>query len=298
MKRILLFLLMIGISAPAICGTKRALTVFIGNYPPESGWNRLASENDRTIVLDMLDRLGFKQDNIACLLDAEATYEAILNALDKLIIDAEAGDQIYIHFSCHGQQITDQDGDEALVNPKDRYDESIVPYDANVAYGWHGYKGDRHLRDDQLNDCLARLQDAVGRKGCVLVVYDACHSGDLDRMTDDERETHPYRGTFDAFEQPYTGSSQATHIKPVTWMSISACKDFQTNFEVEIDGQRYGRLSFAISRSLRCGMTYEALVAALRVQYRNLPMPKGRMQSLQYQAPDRMKRKRLFTDEK
>lgn len=295
MKRILLFLLMIGISAPAICGTKRALTVFIGNYPPESGWNRLSSENDKGIVLNMLDRLGFEKENIDCLLDEEATYDAILNAMDKLIAAAGPGDQIYVHFSCHGQQITDQDGDEALLNPKDRYDEAIVPYDAYVAYGWHGYTGDRHLRDDILNDKLALMQKAVGRRGCLLVVYDACHSGDLDRFADNSG-IHPYRGTFDAFEQPYAGCDYIPRIKQVTWLSISACKDFQTNFEVEIDGQRYGRLSYAISRSLCRGMTYGALIAALREQYRILPMAPGKMQTLQNHAPDRMNTKRLFTD--
>ena len=296
MRKVRLLLLAWSLSVSAFCGTKRALTVFIGDYPSESGWNRLASGNDRTLILGMLDRLGFERDNIDCLLDEAATYDAILNTMDNLILKAEAGDQIYVHFSCHGQQITDQNGDEVLANPKDRYDESIVPYDANVAYGWNGYKGDHHMRDDVLNNYFARLQKAVGRKGYVLVIYDACHSGDMDRISDDG-ETYPYRGTFDAFEQPYTGNGIATPNESVSWMSISACKDFQTNFEVEINGQRFGRLSYAIGQCLRGGMTYETLITDLQDLYRSLPMPPGKLQTIQHHAPDKMNKKQLFTNE-
>lgn len=297
MKRILAVLvLMPGLVLFAAGGTKRALAVFIGDYPAESGWNRLSSGNDRILVGGMLERLGFDAENILCLSDAEATCDAILDALDRLVACTKKGDQVYVHFCCHGQQITDQDGDEALANSKDRYDEAIVPYDAYVAYGWHGYKGERHLRDDVLNGYFSMLQEAVGRHGCVLVVYDACHSGDMDRA-DNERTAHPYRGTFDAFEQPYTGSGTAVRIRPVTWMSISACKDFQTNFEVEAEGLRYGRLSYAISRCLHGGITFEALVAALQEQFRLLPMPAGKVQTLQFRAADGMNKKRLFVDE-
>lgn len=297
MKRILAILvLMLGIALCAAGATKRALTVFIGDYPADSGWNRLASGNDKALVLGMLECLGFDGENILCLSDAEATYDAILDALDQLVSSTKSGDQVYVHFCCHGQQITDQDGDEALTDPKDRYDEAIVPYDAKIAYGWQGYKGEFHLRDDILNEYLTRLQEAAGRKGCVLVVYDACHSGDLDRGDEDWAEL-PHRGTFDAFEQPYIGSATAARIRPVTWMSISACKDFQTNFEFETEGRRYGRLSYAISRCLYRGITFEALVAALQEQYRILPMPAGKVQTLQFLASDRMNRKRLFSDE-
>lgn len=90
----------------------------------------------------MLKDNAFLPENIICLQDREATHDAIVNALDRLLSLAETGDQIYVHFSCHGQQITDHDGDEALINPRDIYDEAIVPTDACIAYGWNGYKGE------------------------------------------------------------------------------------------------------------------------------------------------------------
>jgi hypothetical protein len=71
--------------------------------------------------------------------------------------------------------------DEALVDSRDKYDEALVPYDACVSYGWNGYKGEKHLLDDTLNEWLNKIATKVGKDGCVILVADACHSGDLER---------------------------------------------------------------------------------------------------------------------
>lgn len=293
---ILSITLLFAAAVESFCGTKRALCIFIGDYPEESGWNKLASQNDKAVVLDMLRKNGFYDENVTCLEEAAATFDAINKALERLAAETQKGDMIYVHFSCHGQQITDQDGDEALRNPADRYDEAIIPYDAGIAYDWHSYRGEHHLLDDILNAYFDTIQRAAGKNGYLLVIYDACHSGDLDR---DNKETSlNYRGTFDVFRQPYTGKGRKDAVnRPVTWMSISACKDFQTNYEVEIEGEMYGRLSLAIGRCLKNGITFEALIAALEREYATLPLPKGRMQTLKYEASARQNTQKLFADE-
>lgn len=103
MKRtICLILITFSLLCPAKAFTRRALTVFIGDYPESSGWNKLASANDQSIILKMLKDNAFLSENIICLQDREATHDAIVNALDKLLSLTETGDQIYVHFSCHG----------------------------------------------------------------------------------------------------------------------------------------------------------------------------------------------------
>ncbi len=280
----------------SFCGTRRALVVFVGDYPTESGWNRIAAQNDKRIVLKMLADNGFRAAEVTCLEEAGATYGAIISALDTLADEASPGDQVYVHFCCHGQQITDQDGDEALVDPNDRYDETLVPYDACVSYGWHGYRGEKHLRDDVLNGYFSRIQQAVGSKGCLLVVNDACHSGGLE-MDETPDMMPPHRGTFEAFEQPLTGRTAKPEVRQVTWVSISACKSFQTNYEVNVDGEMYGRLSYAMSRCFNPGISADELVKALAEEYRQLPMPEGKVQTLQYFTPDSRKRKALFQND-
>lgn len=288
---IIIILALTCLSGNISAGNRRALTVFIGDYPEPSGWNKIASRNDKDIIVKMLHKLGFNTGDITCLEDEEATYDAILLALDSLSATASPGDMIYIHFSCHGQQSTDQDGDEALTNPKDRYDEALVPYDACIAYNWNGYKGEHHLIDDVLNSYMGKISERIGKSGCLLVVNDACHSGGIER---ENNELPPHRGTFDAFEQPLTGRKGQPEIHPVTWISLSACKDFQTNFEVNADGRLYGRLSFAISRCFRAGMTARQLTEVLKEEYERLPMPEGHIQTVYYFIPDKMGGKKLF----
>lgn len=293
MKRMLTYLLLCVLCIPSFGGTKRALVVCVGAYPSESGWNTLASQNDKALVLDLLDCCGFPSSNVVCLTETEATYAAIVKALEELATASRPGDQIYIHFSCHGQQITDQDGDEAVRDPKDRYDEALIPYDASVAYNWNGYRGEHHLIDDTLNDYLARIHKAIGSRGTILLVADACHSGDISRENIDP-SLPPFRGALDAFDQPYRGSTSKPVTQPSSWISLSACKSFQTNFEVEIDGQRYGRLTYAISRCLKPGMSAGELVSALDACYRQLPMPLGKSQSPLFEMPDNLKKHILF----
>ena len=57
---------------------------------------------------------------------------------------APVGEVIVVHFSGHGQQIADDNHDEA-----DRLDETVVPYDAPSRWTT-GYTGERHIRDDEL----------------------------------------------------------------------------------------------------------------------------------------------------
>ena len=49
MKRMVLILFTLLMCCNAICGTRRALLVFVGDYPSESGWNRIAAQNDKRI---------------------------------------------------------------------------------------------------------------------------------------------------------------------------------------------------------------------------------------------------------
>lgn len=296
MKKAVAILFSMLLCCNVFCGTKRALAVFVGDYPKESGWNRIASQNDKEIVLKMLWSNGFRSSDVTILEETGATYNAIIKAMGELAVKVKSGDQVYIHFSCHGQQITDQDGDEMLVDSNDRYDEALVPYDASVAYGWHGYKGEKHLTDDVLNEYFSRIQKAVGPKGCLLVVNDACHSGGLE-MDETPDEMPPHRGTFDAFNQPLRGRTTKPEIHQVSWLSISACKSFQTNYEVNIDGKLYGRLSYAISRCFSPGQSADALVKAIATEYKSLPMPDGKVQTLQYTIPGKAGSIKLFCND-
>lgn len=295
MKRIILIITILILATSLGWSQQRyALLVGISDYPAESGWNKLHAYNDIEFVSKALLKLndGFF---ISELKDSRATHNGITNAMRALAGRVHQGDQCIILFSCHGQQITDLNQDEFARDNRDWYDEAIVPYDAMISYDWHHseYKGENHLRDDEINRLLHDIKQAIGPKGQLIVVYDACHSGDMSRAKQDEEESSPSprRGTANAFRIPDGKvTRKADSSWPIEWISISACNSEHNNYEVMIDGLWYGRLAYSFSQVIRSGITGDELVKALKEQYKLLPTDANRpVQVLDYYIPLGMK---------
>ena len=85
--------------------------------------------------------------------------------MQQLLHSAKQGDIIYIHFSGHGQRITDCDEDET-----DGLDEAWIPYDAHRLYLKDVYEGEKHITDDYLNEYLTQLRQAIGGNGKIVVI--------------------------------------------------------------------------------------------------------------------------------
>lgn len=152
---------------------KRALIVAVGTYNDEENWSNLGSANDVELMKNALLKQDFK--DIRVLLNQEADKNGIIKAFQELTKNSNPDDVCVIHFSSHGQQVFDFDGDEL-----DGLDESIVPYGA-PATAAKGYKGEKHLKDDELGTLLNNLRAKLGPKGDVLVTVDACYSGTISR---------------------------------------------------------------------------------------------------------------------
>ena len=274
---------------PLSAATKRALVIGIGAYPAGSGWTTINGDKDIPLVEDILLTNGFLPQDIVVLANAQATASAIRNAFHRLIDQAQPGDIVYIHFSGHGQQVTDLHGDEP-----DGLDEAWVPYDAQLAYVKGQYEGQNHIIDDELNRYLHTLRRRVGTTGKIIVIADACHSGDstrgdeYDELNNDllgNTSSAPIviRGTADAFIIPPTvatanASSQSlsseqslssphtTASAPIDWVLISACKPYQSNREY----QGHGSLTTALFgqksnlSTLSCTQLSDTLTTAFR----------------------------------
>lgn len=227
--------------------TNRALFVAIDTYPEENGWNDIHATNDCKIVLPMLRSAEFENANIVCLLNEKATKKAIIGALTNLLNQSRRGDYLYIQFSCHGQLMADDNGDEP-----DGYDESLIPYDAQRRYVKGVYEGENHFRDDELGLFLDKIRAKVGADGNICVVLDACHSATANRDADDETYV---RGTTYIFapenyvpiaETDKNRLKSDAFLAPITvW---SACQVDQNNYEYRSPktGDYFGTLSFAL----------------------------------------------------
>lgn len=206
--------------------TRRGIVIGLGEQL-DSRWNKINGDRDVPLVVGMLKANGFS--DITTLVNERATKVGIKRAIEGLTSRCRPGDVVYIHFSGHGQLMTDLDGDET----EDGMDESWIPYDAYRAYGPRD-RGEKHISDDELNVWLSRLHRRIGGGGALAVVVDACHSGDSTRGVELEEETDScaVRGVYDEFKIPAKrrGRGRGKRIEE-SWLTLSACQDFQLNQE-------------------------------------------------------------------
>lgn len=223
---------------------KRALVIGIGAYPVESGWTEIHGDHDIDIISSFLIENGFAKEHILTLKNEQATKKNIVEQFKKITELSTTGDFVYIHFSGHGQQVVDLDGDE-----DDGWDEAWIPYDARKTYAKALYEGENHLIDDEINILLKVIKNKIGESGQLLIITDACHSGDSSRGEEEDSEEMVIRGTQDKFEIPKPPKVAKKRSDPIEWIAISACKPYASNYECIIDGRYYGSLSYALYSS-------------------------------------------------
>lgn len=254
-KHIMITLLATLATLTATAQTRRAIVIGIGQQE-DKAWNKINGDKDVPYVTEMLASARFKPANITKLVNRQATKAAIVGAFRRLAAQAGRGDMVYVHFSGHGQQMRDTDGDEA-----DGLDECWIPYDA-YRKPCAKDRGEKHLTDDEVNALLNAIRDKVGDGGKMLVVIDACHSGDGTRGDDSETT----RGVSDIFEaikslvlggdganadKPRQGTAANPNARPRAerWITLSACGSDQVN--IEMKSPTVGKLTYALYKKAR-----------------------------------------------
>ena len=149
------------------------LLIGISDYNEDTSWSDLNSENDIDLIKGALKAQGIDKKNIHLLKSKDATRKGILKAIrSELIKKVQRGGTAIFHFSGHGQQIKDDNGDEL-----DGFDEAIVPVNSKKHFQPGIYEGENLIRDDELEALFFELRKKLGPKGHLLVTIDACHSG-------------------------------------------------------------------------------------------------------------------------
>jgi metacaspase-1 len=154
---------------------KRALLIGVWDYQRanrEGNLVNLSSETDVSALREVLiSKFNFTAADIRVLRTREETTgQAIRNAVQSFLIEpTQAGDIVYLHYSGHGGQATDDNGDEA-----DGLDETIIPSD---------YVSNRDTSRDIRDDVFGQWLAAIKRKqpANFTVTFDSCHSGDVSR---------------------------------------------------------------------------------------------------------------------
>ncbi len=228
----------------------RALIVAISQYPQDNGWEKIHAQNDVSIVSQLLSTANYTSANIEVLSNQKATKKGIEQGLNHMLQQSKQGDYIYLHFSCHGQQMMDDNGDE-----EDGLDEALIPYDALYWYLPGEYEGENHLRDDELGEWIKKLREKVGASGQVMVVIDACHSGTANRWNEADdyiRGTSYLFAPDDFLPTPGKHTNLSLRIENQANLSpaivVSACQDDEINYEYYDRNQNnyFGLLTFAL----------------------------------------------------
>lgn len=231
--------------------TRRALVIGLGQQE-DKAWGKINGDKDVLYVDKILMDAKFKAGNIRKLVNQQATKKAIVNAFKLLMAQSRRGDVIYVHYSGHGQQMKDVHNDE-----KDGLDECWIPYDA-YRKPCKEDRGEKHLTDDEVNYYLNAIRNKIGDVGKMLVVIDACHSGDATRGSDDE----VVRGVEDIFEAIKSfiwgkpsekGKEKVVNPKAKEnkerWITISACRSDQVN--IEMKNPVVGKLTYALYKKIK-----------------------------------------------
>jgi len=230
---------------PAMAGQKRALLIGINDYLANDPGMASAEQhtwipedlkgalNDIALMRQVLvTRFGFVEQDIQSLENSAATRAAMLGTLEAFVAATRPDDIVYIHFSGHGSQVEDRNGDEP-----DGLDETILPYDART-----GTVPD--ITDDELGLIFAGLPTPNS-----LIVLDSCHSGTATRGA----STLKARAVpLDPRGEIYTARGEGA-VPPLSANHIlmTGAADYQSALDGPIDeGRYYGLFTLSLGRTL------------------------------------------------
>ncbi|KAK3392864.1 metacaspase-1 [Podospora didyma] len=148
-------------------GKRKALLIGI-NYFGQKGELRGCINDVQNVSQFLMANHGYKREDMVILTDDnqnqvfQPTKENILRAMDWLVKDAQPNDALFLHYSGHGGQTKDLDGDE-----EDGNDEVIYPVD---------FKTNGHIVDDDIHAHVVTPLKAGVR---LTAIFDSCHSGSV-----------------------------------------------------------------------------------------------------------------------
>ncbi|KJA15538.1 hypothetical protein HYPSUDRAFT_149011 [Hypholoma sublateritium FD-334 SS-4] len=234
-------------------GRRKAVCIGV-NYLGQQHELRGCINDAKHVRRFLIDHGGYRSRDIYLLTDDATdpqflpTRSNMLKAMRWLVKDARQNDALFFHYSGHGGQTRDRDGDEI-----DGFDEVIYPMD---------FKTTGHIVDDELHDIMVKRLP----QGCRLTNFPkACHSGTVLGMWRVHYSSH--------------GRLKGMHISANHWekkataadvISWSGCLDDQTSADTFQEGMPVGAMSYHI---LICGMkmienrpeqTYQEFLSSLR----------------------------------
>jgi len=233
---------------------KRAVLIGINKHQIPGADLRGCVNDVRNIRRALTELFGFRSADIQELTDFKATKKNMQAAIGGLVASGRAGDVLYLHYSGHGSNVPDKNGDEA-----DFRDEILCPTDLD----W---------KDPLTDDWLRRAFNGLRAGVSLTVVMDCCHSGSNTRQIrpPDARVIERYlpspwdimaeesgrklRGKPRATVHKASRSARQRSdvvIAAIGEVLITGCRDTQTSADAWLGGAYNGALTHSLAAALR-----------------------------------------------
>jgi hypothetical protein len=272
MKILYTIIILLLIQPPAFAAGKHALLIGIEDYTNSNIRSLNGSINDVFLMKNVLrERFGFKKDDFIVLLDEQATHTGIKNAFTKLINKIQYKDFVYIHFSGHGSQTFDLNGDQV----RSGIDQTWVSYASRANNSKHIDNYD--VLDDEINTWLAAI---YAKTDHVIFVSDSCHSATVGRGEDSNSRSLK----IDKRRHPL-GKKPYTKIEKYYGIRIGSARDRESAIEAfQEDGQAYGKFTWHWARALQQAQADSTWNDVFKRAYMQVVTSRGRAQKPQMEG--------------
>ncbi|KAF9053145.1 peptidase C14, caspase domain-containing protein [Panaeolus papilionaceus] len=228
-------------------GRRKALCIGI-NYRGQPNELRGCINDARHVREFLIRHYHFHPSDVHILTDAPDSHPRdlptranILAEMKWLVRSAKTDDSLFIHYSGHGGQVKDEDGDEV-----DGWDEVIYPLDFRKAGS---------IVDDEMHDILVKPLPP----GCRLTgIFDCCHSGTALDLPFIYSSHGRLKGSHVSNRARRNKGTKADVI------SFSGCKDGQTSADTFAGNVAVGAMSHFFSAN-NPDQTYQDLLRSIRL---------------------------------
>lgn len=244
---------------------KKAVLIGVNRYKIPGADLRGCVNDVKNLQSVLTQYYGFSSRDVTALTDFNATKKNIETAIRSLISGGRSGDILLLHYSGHGSNVPDDNGDEA-----DRRDEILCPTDLD----WGN-----PLRDDWLRATFDRMRKGVS----LTVIMDCCHSGtntravlppdapvlerflpcplDLYAAESGRKLRGRFLGQIGAGSRTRRKKGDIVHAD-IPELLITGCRDTQTSADAYIAGSYNGALTYNLVAALK--------IAKGKISYREL----------------------------
>ncbi|MGA7214527.1 MAG: caspase family protein [Terrimicrobiaceae bacterium] len=225
----------------------KALLIGINRYQIPGSDLRGCVNDVNNLKAALIKHFVFQERNIKILTDLKATKKAMQDGITSLLKDAKSGDVLLLHYSGHGSNVPDDNGDEA-----DNRDEILCPTNLD----W---------KDPLTDDWLRIAFDKLPADANFTVIMDCCHSGtntrailppdapiiqrflpcplDLLAVESGRKLTGKIKGKRTALKERAKRKKDVVDIN-IPEVLITGCRDTQTSADAHIGGSYNGALTY------------------------------------------------------